>query len=252
MCRLWTPAWVLIKAWVCSVLEPWDPTVGGPDPIRGVWVPFLGSDSHTWGSWTKLGGLDRTYRGLALSHGGLVSLLMPWSISLTLDTWRPRTRLCGGVRRCCWPRVVARGWGESWPGPTYNSFITRLRVVAWALCFYTAVRGTLVSGYRQWPPAHLRGGCEPAGGAKACTLPQHGLIGDWRAVLARLLTRPLSIHLRSRQLPYLSLRLTGPRPHAWWFRWATRGVPRCHFIGFKDYLLSSAAAPRRRAIACGG
>jgi hypothetical protein len=31
-----------IKARVCSVLEPWDPTVGGPDPIRGggVQIPF--------------------------------------------------------------------------------------------------------------------------------------------------------------------------------------------------------------------
>jgi hypothetical protein len=38
------------------------------------------------------------------------------------------------------------------------------------------------------PRAHLMGGCEPAGGAKACTLPQHDLIGDWRTVLARLLT----------------------------------------------------------------
>jgi hypothetical protein len=34
-CQLWTPAWALIKARVCSVLEPWDRTVGGPDPIRG-------------------------------------------------------------------------------------------------------------------------------------------------------------------------------------------------------------------------
>jgi hypothetical protein len=39
-CRLWTPAWVLIKAQVCSVLEPWDPTVGGPDPTQGVQIPF--------------------------------------------------------------------------------------------------------------------------------------------------------------------------------------------------------------------
>jgi hypothetical protein len=43
-------------------------------------------------------------------------------------------------------------------------------------------------------------------------LPQHGLIGDWHAVLARLLTCPLSIHIRSRKLPYLSPRLTDPRP----------------------------------------
>jgi hypothetical protein len=35
------PTWALIKARVCSVLEPWDPTVGGPDPIRGgVRIPF--------------------------------------------------------------------------------------------------------------------------------------------------------------------------------------------------------------------
>jgi hypothetical protein len=34
-CRYRTPAWVLNKALVCSVLEPWDPIVGGPDPIRG-------------------------------------------------------------------------------------------------------------------------------------------------------------------------------------------------------------------------
>jgi hypothetical protein len=34
-CRHRTPAWVLIKAQVCSVLEPWDPIVGGPDPIQG-------------------------------------------------------------------------------------------------------------------------------------------------------------------------------------------------------------------------
>jgi hypothetical protein len=39
-CRLRTPAWVLIKVRVCSVLEPWDPTVGGSDPIRGVRIPF--------------------------------------------------------------------------------------------------------------------------------------------------------------------------------------------------------------------
>jgi hypothetical protein len=41
-------------------------------------------------------------------------------------------------------------------------------------------------------------------------------------------------------------------PHAWWFRRATREAPRCRCIGFKNNLLSSAAALRRRAIACGG
>jgi hypothetical protein len=41
-------------------------------------------------------------------------------------------------------------------------------------------------------------------------------------------------------------------PHAWWFHRATRRAPRCRCIGFKNNLLTSAAAPRRRAIACGG
>jgi hypothetical protein len=34
-------AWALIKPRVYSNLEPWVPTVGGPDPIRGgVRIPF--------------------------------------------------------------------------------------------------------------------------------------------------------------------------------------------------------------------
>jgi hypothetical protein len=123
--------------------------VGGPDPIWGVQIPFQGSGPYTWGSWTKLGGPDCISRGSALSYGGLDSLLTSWSISLSLDTWRPRTCLCGGVRRCCWPRLVARGWGESWPSPTYSSFTTRLKIAAWVLRLYTVVRGTLVPGYRQ-------------------------------------------------------------------------------------------------------
>jgi hypothetical protein len=101
--------------------------VGGSDPIRGVRIPFLGSGLHTWRSWTNLEGSDCIPRGPALSHGGPDSLLMSWSISLSLDTWRLRTRPCGGVRRCCGPRVVARGWGESWFGPTHSTFTTRLR-----------------------------------------------------------------------------------------------------------------------------
>jgi hypothetical protein len=132
------------------------PHCGQPGPHTG------GSGSHMWRSWTKLGGLDRIYRGPAPSHWGPDSLVMPQSMSLSLDTWRHRTRPCGGVRCCRWPRVVARGLGESWPGPTYNSFTTRRKIVAWVLRFYTAVRGTLVSGYRQWPPS------PPQGRMRAC------------------------------------------------------------------------------------
>jgi hypothetical protein len=44
------PAWVLIKARVCSILEPWDPTMGGPDLIQG------GSGSHFRGPVRTRGG----------------------------------------------------------------------------------------------------------------------------------------------------------------------------------------------------
>jgi hypothetical protein len=150
MCRHRTPARVLIKAWVCSVLEPWDPTVGGPDPILGGGPdPILGVRfahvevlNQTWGPGPYIKGSD-TF------PWGPDSLMMPQNMSLSLDTWRHRTRPCGGVRCFCWTRVVARGWGESWSGPTYSSFITRLKIAAWVLRFYTAVRDTLDSGYRQ-------------------------------------------------------------------------------------------------------
>jgi hypothetical protein len=94
MCQLRTPAWALIKARVCSVLEPWDPTMGGPDPILGVC-------SVQVGVLDQIGGPDCISRGQALSHGGPDSLLMPWSISHSLDTWQPRSRPRGGVRCCC-------------------------------------------------------------------------------------------------------------------------------------------------------
>jgi hypothetical protein len=104
--------------------ETLGPHCGQPGHHTGVRVPFQGSDLHTWRSWTNLGGPDCISRGPTLSHGCLDSLLRPWGISLSLDTWQLRTRPCGGVRRCCGPRVVARGWGESWLGPTYNTFTT--------------------------------------------------------------------------------------------------------------------------------
>jgi hypothetical protein len=118
------------------------PHTGGPDPILGVQfvhVEVLG----------QLGGPDYIYRGPAPSRGGPDSLVMPQSMSLSLDTWRHRTHPCDGVRCCCWPKVVAQGWGESWPGPTYSSFTTRLKIATWVLRFHTAVRDTLVLGYRQ-------------------------------------------------------------------------------------------------------
>jgi hypothetical protein len=112
MCRHRTPAWVLIKARVCSVLGPWDPHcgrpgphTGGPDPIPGVRFAHVEVLDQTWSP-------DPIYRGPAPSHGGPDLLVIPQSMSLSLDTWRHRTHPCGGVRCCCWPRVVARGLGR--------------------------------------------------------------------------------------------------------------------------------------------
>jgi hypothetical protein len=56
MCWHRTPAWALIKAQVCFVLEPWDPTVGGPDPIQGGLDPILVVRS------VHVGVLDQTWR----------------------------------------------------------------------------------------------------------------------------------------------------------------------------------------------
>jgi hypothetical protein len=123
--------------------------MGGPDPIRRGPVPILGVWSVHVGVLDHLEGSDCISRGPALSHGGPDSLLTPWSISLSLATWRPRSRPRGGVRRCCLPRVVAQGWGESWSSLTYSSLTTRLKIAAWVLRLHTVVRGTLVSGYRQ-------------------------------------------------------------------------------------------------------
>jgi hypothetical protein len=94
------PRLALIKAWIFFVPESRDPAVSGPDPRRGVRDPSQGSGLRLRGSWTLPGGPVRIYRDPALSHGGPDPLLIPWSISSSLATWRPRSRPCGGVGWC--------------------------------------------------------------------------------------------------------------------------------------------------------
>jgi hypothetical protein len=67
------------------------PHTGGLDPILGVRSVHVGVLD-------QLGGPNCISRGPALSHGGPDPPLMPWSISLSLDTWRPRSHPRGGVR----------------------------------------------------------------------------------------------------------------------------------------------------------
>jgi hypothetical protein len=69
MCRHWTPAWALIKARVCSVLEPWDHIVGGPNPIWGGPVRTRGVLDQTWRSGLYIQGSDT----------------FPWGSRLTVD-----------------------------------------------------------------------------------------------------------------------------------------------------------------------
>jgi hypothetical protein len=97
------PRLALIKVWVLFVPESRDPVVSGLDPtqrgpglIPGVWfVPVevldltRRSDPYIQGSSTFPWGLD--------------PLLVSWSISSSLATWRPRSRPRGGVG-CCLPR----------------------------------------------------------------------------------------------------------------------------------------------------
>jgi hypothetical protein len=142
-CQLRTPAWALSK-----VLGP---HCGRSEPHTGGLHPILAVRSVHVGVLDQPRGLDRISRGSTLSHGGPDSLLMPWNTSPSLATWRPWSHPRGGVGCCCWPRVVTRGWGESRPGPTHNSFTTRLKIAAWVLRLHTVVRGTLVLGYRHFP-----------------------------------------------------------------------------------------------------
>jgi hypothetical protein len=75
-CWLRTPTWTLIKARVCSVLEPWDPTVGGPDPIRRGPDPILGVQS------IHMGVVDQCWWSGLYIQG---SSTFPWGSGLTID-----------------------------------------------------------------------------------------------------------------------------------------------------------------------
>jgi hypothetical protein len=102
-CKLRTSTWALSKVS--------GPLCGQSGPRTG----GGGSRSHSRGPVRTRRVLDQPGGpgcipwGPALSHGGPDSLLMPWIISLSLATWRLRSRPRGGVRRCCWPKVAARG-----------------------------------------------------------------------------------------------------------------------------------------------
>jgi hypothetical protein len=161
-------------------------TRGGPGPSWRSGLYIQGPDTFPWGSGLTVDALEYiTFSG----HVAAPEPPMWWGQALLL-TQSSRMRL---GRVMVWSHVqllyhVTKdnrvGTGPSYSSKGYPSF--RVPTVA--------------------PGAHLRGGCGPAGGAKTCTLFRHGVIDDWRAVSARLLTHPPSIYLRSCQLPYMSSR----------------------------------------------
>ncbi len=150
-CRHRTPAWALSKAWVYSILESRDPAVSGPNPTQRGPDPILGV------RFALVEVLDLSRRsGLHIQGSGT----LPWGSGLTVDALEYIT-FSGHVAALDLPMwwgqalLLAQSsrsrLGESWPGPTYSSFTTRLKIAAWVLRLYTVVRGTLVSGYRQFP-----------------------------------------------------------------------------------------------------
>jgi hypothetical protein len=153
-----------------------DPTQRGPEPILGVRFALMEV-------------LDLTRRsGLHIQGSGT----FPWGSGLTVDT----------LEYIIFSGHVVVPESSTW---SRALFTTLLEIAAWVSRLHTVVRGTPVSGYRQWPPS------PPQGRIRACRWGQ-SLIGDWRAASVRLLTLSPPLRLRSRQLPCMSPRLTDPRP----------------------------------------
>jgi hypothetical protein len=97
------PRLASIKAWLFFVLKSRDPDVSGPDPTQRGPEPILGV------RFAPMEVLELTRRSGLHTQGfdtfpwGPDPLLIPWSISSSLTTWRPRSRPRGGAD-CCSPR----------------------------------------------------------------------------------------------------------------------------------------------------
>jgi hypothetical protein len=140
------PHLALIKAWVFFVPESWDPAESDPDPTQRCPGPVSGVRS------VPAEVLDPARRSGPYMQG---SGIFPWWSGPTVGTLGD---------------IVFSGHGaalepSAWWGRVL--FATRLEIAVWAPRLHTVVWGTPVSGYDSGPQAHLRGGYEPAGGAKA-------------------------------------------------------------------------------------
>jgi hypothetical protein len=145
------PCLALIKAWVFFGPESWDPAVSGPNPMQRGPGPIPGV------RFTLAEVPDLTRRSDLYMQGSAVVTLRDIVFSGHVAALEPST---------WWGRVL---------------FTTRLEIATRAPRLHTVVRGTPVSGYRQWPPG------PPQGRTRAYRWGQ-SLIGDWRAASVRLLT----------------------------------------------------------------
>ena len=153
------PRLALIKAREFFVLESRDPAVSGSDPTQRGPEPILGR-------FAPVEVLDLTRRSGLYIQG---SSTFPWGSGPTVDT----------LEYIVFSGHVAAPEPSMWWG--WVLFTTRLAIAAWVLRLHTVVRGTLVSGYRQWPPG------PPQGRIRACRWGQN-LTGDWRTASVHLLT----------------------------------------------------------------
>jgi hypothetical protein len=124
------PYLVLFKAWVFFVPESRYPTVSGPDPTQRGPEPVLGVRL------VPVEVLDLT-QGSGLYTQG--SGAFPWGFRLTVDT----------LEYIIFSSHVAAPEPPTWWGRV--PFTSRLEIAARAPRLHTVVRGTPVSGYRQWP-----------------------------------------------------------------------------------------------------
>jgi hypothetical protein len=130
------PRLALIKAWVFTVPESRDLAVSGPDPtqrgpgpVPGVWC-------------TPVEVLDLTRRSGPFVQGSGTFL---WGSGPTVDI----------LEYIVFSGYVATPEPSTWWGRVL--FTTQIEIVAWAPSLHTVVRGTPVSGYRQWPPGPPQG-----------------------------------------------------------------------------------------------
>jgi hypothetical protein len=122
------PRLALIKAWVFFILESRDPAESGPDPTQRGPGPVPGV------RFVSAEALDPARRSGPHMHG---SNTFPWGFGPTVDTLED-IAFSGHV-------------GES------GAVLHAARDSRAVPRLYTVVRGTPVSGYRQWPPGPPQG-----------------------------------------------------------------------------------------------